>query len=454
MKPRSFNQWLRILERAHPRTVDLGLDRVRAVYQYLPDLKENTRVVVVAGTNGKGSCVATMAAMAQRAGVCCGAYTSPHLRRFSERLRIDGVVMEDSAWCAAFERVECARLKAQVSLSFFEFTTLAVLYLLHVRAVDLALLEVGLGGLLDAVNIVDSDVAVVTQIALDHVDYLGTDIEQIASQKAGVFRSGHPAIVADPNPPRAIVEAAESAGAHPYFLGRDFETCAEYSTRHSVTHCWRGVDANGDTVSCSHLPSPQLHKYSVAAAIQAWQLLYNPAHALLCELACVAYNASLEGRRQVLYFEGLKTILDVAHNPAAARDLCCYLNNSCRVGNFARICGVLGMCADKDMVGFVRALSPLVSVWYPVATQDSRSADIGTLADAVCSAGGCVSELRPVDTAGALRASTRLSDKEGVLLVCGSFSVVAESLSWLETQVQTSHPHVETLHVSSAIAVT
>lgn len=426
-RPRSLGAWLVWLAQAHPRAIDLGLERVRAVYDYLPPLSPDTRVVTVAGTNGKGSCVAALSEMARASGARFGAYTSPHVQNFTERLCIDGAPLSEQSWCESFECVEQARLSAGVSLSFFEFTTLAALRLLSEYRVELALLEVGLGGLLDAVNVIDADVAVVTQVAIDHTDYLGTSREEIAAQKAGILRPGRPVVVADPDPADCLVDMAKSQGACPYLMERDF--CMEATTNADRAYRWRGTTARGLAVRVEKLPPPVLHEYSVSAAIQVWQLLYAPSTQGGLDMpGRAACRARLTGRWQVLRVRMRRVVLDVAHNPAAARYLSSRIG---AVGGSGKMRVVLGMCADKDMSGFVRELLPQSYLWYPVRTADPRSAKQEELVSVLRGCGARLPPVVPENIPAALDAALAESTPDDLVLVCGSFSVVGEALDTL-----------------------
>src|SRR3954467_5299640 len=215
----TLQDWLAHCERLHPTTIDMGLERVKGVRARL-DLRFDAPVIPVAGTNGKGSTCALLEAIALQAGYRTGVYTSPHLVHFEERCRIAGDIVQPAALVPHFERVEAAR--QGVTLTYFEFTTLAIMSLMAGSGLDVAILEVGLGGRLDAVNVVDTDCAIITSIDLDHMDYLGPDRESIGREKAGILREGRPAIVSDPVPPHSVLQYAQALGADLWLLGRDF----------------------------------------------------------------------------------------------------------------------------------------------------------------------------------------------------------------------------------------
>ncbi|TNF36330.1 MAG: bifunctional tetrahydrofolate synthase/dihydrofolate synthase, partial [Gammaproteobacteria bacterium] len=221
---RSLDHWLSLLETRHPSVIELGLDRIASVLQRMALPRLATHIITVAGTNGKGSTVACINALLVAQGMRTGVYTSPHLVRFNERIVIDGQPVDDDTLCAAFERIESVR--GGISLTYFEFTTLAAFAVFADAALDAVVLEVGLGGRLDAVNAVDADIAVVTRIALDHQDWLGDSLEQIAAEKAGVMRAGKPAVIGQPAPPQSLREAAVALGAPWYGRGEQFDLVA------------------------------------------------------------------------------------------------------------------------------------------------------------------------------------------------------------------------------------
>ena len=429
MPERSLEQWLEALLSAHPWSIDMGIDRIKKTYTYMLPIQPRTRVITVSGTNGKGSCIAALEAMAMHNQLSCAAYTSPHVDRFEERLRVDGAPVATQAWCEALECVERARARANVSLTFFEHTTLAALDLARQRAPQLLLLEVGLGGLLDAVNIVDSDVAILTSVAMDHEEYLGNTLETIAEQKAGIFRAGRAAIVAEPTPPQAVARVAKRRGAQLYLWGQDFQMHLKQNA-----YEWRGTRADGSKVHLEHLSAPVLHAGSVAASIQAWQLLFNPDEQDLSATAHRAHRAHLTGRWQQMFSpRSNHFILDVAHNPAAARYLCERLKHC---AGFVKINAVWAMRENKDMRGFVEALKEAVHVWYPLHVEGEGIANVQTLDAAVHAAGARLCDARQMGSRSVEKVLDRIdqrSQPHDVTLICGSFAVVAASLRWFES---------------------
>ena len=415
---RSFSDWLDAIEALHPLEMELGLARTERVYATLGRPSAGKKTVVVAGTNGKGSCIAALESMALRAGLRVGAYTSPHLRRFSERLRIDGRELEEAAWSAAFADVEAAR--GDVALTFFEFTTLAALRLLGDAEVDLALLEVGLGGRGDAVNIISADVAAVVGVALDHTEILGADRERIGAEKAAIFRRDRPAVCGDADPPASVRGMAGEIGAVWHGLGEQFRF--EPEAGRPARWRWLGRGYCGDSVEYRDLPAPRLPASALATAFQVWHLL----RVAPCRAELVAgVRATLPGRWQLLRRDGATLLLDVAHNPAAARALAAHLR---RLRPRSRALAVCGMAADKDMQGFARALSPQVESWFVAAPPTPRAASAATLAQAVRAAGGHVAAQENSLTSALARA---LASRQGdqLVVVCGSFHTVGNALS-------------------------
>ncbi|MFI4887507.1 MAG: bifunctional tetrahydrofolate synthase/dihydrofolate synthase, partial [Burkholderiales bacterium] len=350
--------WLAYLETLHPKSIAMGLDRIATVAVRMA-IRIDCPVITVAGTNGKGSTCAMLETIYRCAGFRTGLYASPHLTRFNERVRIAGDEASDVALVAAFEKVEGARNPVEADaaatpLTYFEFSTLAALLLFSEARLDVLVLEVGLGGRLDAVNLIDADVAVVTTIDIDHVDYLGTTREAIGREKAGIFRSGTRAVCGDPDPPRSLLDHAAAIGAPLWRIGRDYRYLAEGTQ-------WRYEGPGGGRYG---LPFPALrgaHQLGNAATVLATldalrERLPVSGGAVRDGLVRV----ELPGRFQVL--PGRPTIiLDVAHNPQAARVLSDALST---MGFFPRTLAVFGMLADKDIDGVVQALAPRIEAWY------------------------------------------------------------------------------------------
>lgn len=343
--------WLAHCERLHPKTIDLGLERVREVAQRL-GLHFDCPVVTVAGTNGKGSTCAMLEAVALQAGYRTGVYTSPHLVHFEERCRIAGEIVRPQELVPHFERVEAAR--AGATLTYFEFTTLAILSLMAASGLDVAILEVGLGGRLDAVNVIDTDCAIVTSIDLDHMDYLGPDRESIGREKAGILREGKPAIVSDPMPPHSLLQYAGAIGADLWLLGRDFNFSGD---KQQWAWAGRGRRHPGLAYPALRGANQLLNASGVLAALEALRpRLPVTAQAIRNGLAMV----ELPGRFQIV--PGQPTlVLDVAHNPHSVAALAANLD---AMGFYPTTHAVFGAMGDKDLAPMLAKIGPLVDRWY------------------------------------------------------------------------------------------
>lgn len=344
-------EWLAHCERLHPKTIELGLERVQAVAQRL-GLRFDCPVVTVAGTNGKGSTCAMLEAVALQAGYRTGVYTSPHLVHFEERCRIAGEIVQARALVPHFERVEQAR--QGTTLTYFEFTTLAILDLMAASGLDVAILEVGLGGRLDAVNIVDADCAVITSIDLDHMEFLGPDRESIGREKAGILRAGKPAIVSDPVPPHSVLQYAQALGADLWLLGRDFNFSGD---KQQWAWAGRGRRYSGLAYPALRGANQLLNASGVLAAFEALrQRVPVTAQAVRNGLAMV----ELPGRFQII--PGQPTlVLDVAHNPHSVAALAANLD---AMGFFPTTHAVFGAMGDKDLAPMLAKMGPLVDAWY------------------------------------------------------------------------------------------
>ena len=388
MQMNTLNDWLAHAERLHPAGIALGLDRVRKVAQRL-GLALTCPVVTVAGTNGKGSTCAMLEAVLQRSGWRCGIYTSPHLIRFEERCRIDGEVIEGAALLPHFEAVERARIgvesedgAAAVELTYYEFTTLAILRLMALSNIDVAVLEVGLGGRLDAVNIIDADCAVITSIDLDHMEYLGPDRESIGFEKAGIMRAGRPAIVSDPLPPASIEQHAKDIGADLWLAGRDFSLTGVAGSERLQWGWSASPERGGRRYSGLAYPALRganqlVNAAGVLAALTALrERLPVSAQALRGGLSLV----ELPGRFQLLPGQPA-VVLDVAHNPHAVAALTANLD---AMGFYPVTHAVFGAMADKDLPTMLRRIGPVVDRWYFCdlpTPRAAKAADLKTLFD-------------------------------------------------------------------------
>ncbi|MDW7747792.1 bifunctional tetrahydrofolate synthase/dihydrofolate synthase [Halomonas sp.] len=421
--PDTLPAWLARLEAAHPVGIDLGLERVAEVARRmgLLDAPLCDRVITVAGTNGKGSTVAMLEALARAHGLSTAAYTSPHLLRYNERLRLDGQEADDATLIAGFEAVEAARLEGEpVSLTYFEVGTLGALWAIARSRVDLAILEVGLGGRLDAVNVIDPDVAVITTVAQDHAAFLGTDLQGIGREKAGILRAARPAVLGSTTLPDSVRQLATELGAAVYALGEAFGREGEGEGWSFWGQTPLGSDPKRATRSVTDLPDPGLPLDNAATALQALLLAGVDLEEDACRRALA--GVELPGRMQWLG----QWCLDVGHNPHAAGYLAQRLEaRPCQGRTF----GLLGMLADKDADGVIAALSPVVDAWVPASLTGERARAADDLAERLARHGGEVWHRgsSPVEAADWLAA--RLAPEDRVL-VCGSFFTVAEVLEW------------------------
>ncbi|HET7371160.1 MAG TPA: bifunctional tetrahydrofolate synthase/dihydrofolate synthase [Gammaproteobacteria bacterium] len=416
MRFNTLSQWLDWQASLHPTAINLGLDRVVAVAANLTPKPRNTHVITVGGTNGKGSCVGYLESILLAGGYRVGAYTSPHLERYNERVRIAGCEVDDAALCAAFERVDQGR--GNTSLTYFEFGTLAALDIFWHEQLDVVVLEVGLGGRLDAVNIVDADCAIVTNVALDHIEWLGPDRESIGREKAGIFRAGRAAVCADRNPPVSLLQTADGIGAELWRIGRDFDW-----QRRQENAAWQVKTRNG---TIDNLPLPRMpgaHQLDNAAAALAALQALNGRLPLEAEAIRAGIAATqLPGRFEILPGEPA-TILDVAHNPDAARVLAEALAATRGEG---RTLAVLGMMRDKAIDEVAAVLAPQVDQWYLASLPGPRGLDADELRDrlaAVLAPADCELAGTPWQAWQQAEAAAQAGDR---IVVCGSFVTVAD----------------------------
>jgi len=416
----TLDQWLAWQETLHPKAIDLGLERVAGVAGRLGLLQPAHAVITVAGTNGKGSTVALLESIYRAGGYQVCTYTSPHLLRYNERIRIHGALASDEALCRAFDAVDTAR--GEVSLSYFEFGTLAALWLFREAAPDIAILEVGLGGRLDAVNIIDPDVAVVTSIGIDHEAWLGSDREVIGAEKAGIFRAARPAVCGDPRPPASIQSRALDLGAKLYMAGRDFSWQAAVSGRGWQ---WQGPGA----VVLTDLPLPALagpiQLNNAATALTALSLLQARLPVPRKALERGLEQVRLPGRFQRLRDTPL-VILDVAHNPQGAQVLAESLARQPVPG---RTLAVLAMMADKDVTAVIAALAPHVQGWFAAGLPDvPRAMGVDALCERLNASVGEAGVARHETVVSAYREACAVAGPGDRVLVLGSFYTVAQVL--------------------------
>ena len=418
MQSRTLDQWLEWQLRSHPREIELGLDRVRAVWQRLAAPAPAGTVITVGGTNGKGSTVAFLESILRAGGHRVGAFTSPHLLRYNERVRVQGVDASDQMLIAAFDRIESMR--GETALTYFEFGTLAALLIFAESKLDVAILEVGLGGRLDAVNIIDADAAIVTTVDLDHQDWLGCDRELIGREKAGIFRSGRPAILGETDPPRALIEEAQRLGANLCRAGRDYRFEALGSG-------WRWLT---DEMTMN-LPNPRLdapcQRANASAAIAALHQLRGRIEWRTQAIIQGIAEASAPARLQ-RFIGSPELIVDVAHNPQAARVLADWLHTNPVSG---RTLAVFGALADKDVEGIVDPLRTHIDCWLLAGldAESARGLDVAALRARVARQGETAVEGSHASVTEALDAAYAVAQDGDRIIAFGSFLVAAQVLT-------------------------
>ena len=421
----TLSEWLAHCEQIHPQNISMGLDRVREVAQRM-QLKFDCPVITVAGTNGKGSTCAMLEAVALQAAYKPGVYTSPHLVHFEERCRINGEIALAEDFLPHFAAVEDARLQGdEILLTYFEFTTLAILRMLSLAKLDVAILEVGLGGRLDATNIVDADCAIITSIDIDHTALLGNDRDTIGREKAGILRAGRPAIVSDPVPPQSVIDYAQSIGADLRMFGRDFNYSGD-----KQQWGWAGRERRYAGLSYPSLRGANqlMNASGVLAAYEALRdRLPVTAQAVRTGLAMV----ELPGRFQII--PGQPTlVLDVAHNPHSVAALTANLD---AMGYFPTTHAVFGAMADKDLAPMLLKVSPLIDRWYFTDLPTDRAETAANLQQklkALQVVAGATHREVPTSLyaspQAALEAAVQAADPADRIVVFGSFYTVGEVL--------------------------
>ncbi|EMP55498.1 bifunctional protein includes folylpolyglutamate synthase (FPGS) dihydrofolate synthase [Marinobacter santoriniensis NKSG1] len=413
----TLEQWLAYLESIHPAEIELGLDRVLLVFRRLFPRKPNARIITVAGTNGKGSTVAALEALLMQAGRRTGAYTSPHLHRYNERVRIAGVDIADDALIRAFNAVEQAR--RNVSLTYFEFGTLASFVAFAEAGVEDWVLEVGLGGRLDAVNVLDADFAIITSIDIDHVAFLGDDREVIGFEKAGILRPGIRAVFADDTPPRSVLQQVHAQRVTLTRLGED------YTIRHSPSSGVGEVELvfQGETI---RMPAGPLPVKSMAAAVVAVRTL-EPALPVSVVEHTLA-GLSLPGRFETIS-SSPRVIVDVGHNPHAASWLASQLDRLREPGG--KIFAVFAALGDKDVEGVVRALESDVDEWYIAPLDVPRGLGVEALAQRL-EAVGLAPVHRCQSVEDALAQAEQAAAESDLIVATGSFYTVGQARTALK----------------------
>jgi dihydrofolate synthase/folylpolyglutamate synthase len=409
--PKTLREWLEYVERLHPQAIALGLDRVQAVRRALR-LDPAFPVITVGGTNGKGSVCGMLEAILDLAGYRVGCYTSPHLIRYNERVRIGRTEAPDADLARAFGAVEAAR--DGVPLTYFEMGTLAAMWLFCERRVEAAVLEVGLGGRLDAVNVFDPDCAVVTSVDIDHVDFLGGSREAIGGEKSGIFRGGRPSVCADRNPPASLIRHAAEIGTRLLRIGADFGVIVQ-------DRQWQYWGPRGRR---NALPHPALRGVvqldNAATAITALDCLRERLPVTMNDIRAGLLHVEVPGRFQVLPGRPV-VILDVAHNPQAARALAASLGS---MGGGGRTLAVFAMLKDKDIAGVIAALRSSVAHWFIAGLGGARGAGVAELERALT--GAAIGQVtRCADVSSAYAQACDMAAENDRIVVFGSFYTVA-----------------------------
>ncbi|MFW5444046.1 MAG: bifunctional tetrahydrofolate synthase/dihydrofolate synthase [Methylococcaceae bacterium] len=416
----SLTDWLEWQEGFHPRSIDLGLERAAGVFKMLNPDAIKPATIIIAGTNGKGSCVAFLEAIYRAQGYRVGAYTSPHILQYNERIRIDGQPVADDIICQAFERIDAVR--NNVSLSYFEFGTLAALDVFWRSDLDIQLLEVGLGGRLDAVNIIDSDVSLITSICIDHVDWLGETRDAIGYEKAGIFRAGVSAVIGDIDPPDSLIQAAIEKNSCLFRIKQEFDFQIN-------RHGWDWVSKTEKQFEYLSLPVPALkgeHQYGNAASVL---MVVEEMQSLLPvreeSIHLGLQNVQLSGRFQFID-DGTPVLLDVAHNPQAVRALLDYL-----MSDFPgrRIQAVFSMMRDKDIIGVIEIINPVINHWFIAPLSNPRAASASFMQDCFkhCKLNNVT--LGYKDFEESYSAAEQQAEEGDLILIFGSFFLVSEYLA-------------------------
>ncbi len=420
--PATLDAWLQHIAAVHPREIELGLERIREVAARMGITRPAARVITVAGTNGKGSTLALLNQFLVQTGQRVGLYTSPHMHRFNERILVNNAEASDTMLCDALAMVEQSR--ADTSLSYFEFATLAALWIFQQSELDFALLEVGLGGRLDAVNIIDADIAVITSIELDHMDWLGNSREQIALEKAGILRPGQTVILAEPEPPQCLTERLQQLQCQCFRLGEEYRFTEQAD---GESWDWQGSFGAGER-GLNGLPLPGLPLASAATALQLLEIL----RITLCRetiegiLRDIVVPGRWELRRE--QSSGRLLLLDVAHNPAAAALLHRHLLQMKQAGNYnGKVAVVLAAMADKDVEGIVLSLESISHIWYIAQLDEPRCMPLSELAGRIEAIPG--ERLLSVhDTVGsAVAAAIDATTEQDLVVVTGSFMTVSQA---------------------------
>lgn len=415
---RTVSDWLTYIETCHPSNIDLGLERISHVAQRLSVVHFNCPVVMVAGTNGKGSTVALLAAILTAAGYRVGTYTSPHLIRYQERIQMAGQHISDQALCQAFQQIE--KIRCEIPLTYFEFGTLAALWTFKQAALDAIILEIGLGGRLDAVNCVDADVAIISMIDLDHMDWLGDTREKIGFEKSGIMRPNRPCVCGDFAPPQSILNNAQSLACPFYQQGVAFD----YKLK---TQSWSWYSQQR---SFSELPLPNIDLQNASTVLQAVELLNDYFMITPQAIQEGLKRVFIPGRFHIVEKNARQIIIDVAHNPAGGECLSKRLANTPCLGNTHAI---VGMLADKDILNTLRPLKHHVDYWYVCDLTEGRAAKAARLKQFLLDLEVKQTILEFSLPSLAFQYAYRKLQKNDRLLVFGSFHTAAAIYRYLES---------------------
>lgn len=422
MRFTTLEEWLAWQEGLHFTSIELGLDRCMAVAERMGLLKPDYAVISVAGTNGKGSSVNMLRAILGKAGYSTGSYTSPHLIRYNERICLNGVEVTDDMLCASFDRIDRAR--GDISLTYFEFGTLAAFDIFRNANVDIAILEVGLGGRLDAVNCLDADVALITTIDLDHENWLGQDRESIGREKAGIMRSTSPAVSSDPNPPQSVIDYADSLGTSLHISGKDYR-------HHATGQTWTW---QSDDVVYDGLPRPSLYNpeqmANAAGVLMTLKVLSDRFPVSMQAIREGLQDFNLSGRFQIVP-DKAQLILDVAHNQQAAKLLVQNLKELPVKGNTHVL---IGMLKDKNHRAIFTEVSEIADFWHIVSLESPRGADSKMLSEEL-SKMKITKNITCYDTvAEALNRIRELVEPQDRIVITGSFLTVGAAIKHLKLQ--------------------
>jgi len=420
MPKRSLEHWLSYIEKLNPEEIELGLDRIRPVYEKLINSPLAEKIILVGGTNGKGSTVEYLSELLRDKNKRVGTYTSPHLFSFNERIRINGKECSDSSILNSFMTVERAR--ESIPLTYFEFSTLAAIQIFSESELDVVILEVGLGGRLDAVNVVEPDISILTNVELDHQDWLGNNREVIGKEKADIFREGKPAVLAQKNLPKSVFQEAIRKEAVLYTLNTDFGYEID-----EIADNWSYFFSKDDkNLTISKINLTNLSVESASAALTTFILLGEEFNE---DLKKVIEKTNLKGRCELIKN---KFLLDVSHNPAAVQNLKHFIRRNFKTRN--RIVAVFGVMSDKDVLGMVEPIKKIVSRWYVTSPEIGRAMKTSKLTSLLRESTD--SEIIEVDRVkDAVHRAFKDSSEETLILVLGSFYTVSEAVPVIEVIV-------------------